>query len=260
MSTGHSDVLIYGDFACARCYLASQKADALVHRGALISWRAVEQNPHLAVAGRQHDAATRADLDQVLAVLRPRLRGGEVLPERIPGFAPKSQAAVSAYAEACGAHVADEIRGSLFTAYWLHGTNIGDPEVLRTLLAAEFLKGDATSAPIREFGYAVAMTRSPITGAAWRRVRDWRRQWLDLGAGDLPVVSDGQRVEVGDAGLAWLDDVLDQEPAPARAPVRSWRPPTTAIPPATWTTQIGDPWQRAWQLRQVDETLTQRQS
>ncbi|TWP35817.1 hypothetical protein [Leekyejoonella antrihumi] len=204
-----------------RCYLASQRVDALGRRGFELKWQS-----------------------------------GETLPKRAPAIVPKTGAAVSAYAEACGAHVADQIRRMLFTAYWRHGANIGDPEVLRTLLAATFMKGDSHSDPIWEFGYAVAMTREPITAAAWRLIRDWRSGWLELATNALPVVMCGSRVESGAAALGWLDELLCQESpvevgvggAPAAAGV--WAPPTTVIPPPAWTSQIGDPWGRAQRMRQ----------
>lgn len=165
---------------------------------------------------------------------------------------------MSAYAEACGAQVSEQVRRRLFSAYWTDGSNIGDPEVLRTLLAVTFMRGEATCDPIREFGYAVAMTRAPITGAAWRLIERWRRDFLAVGPVALPVATTSARVEVGDAALIWLDDMLAEKPSTEVAsgdtgtrssPAPPWRPPTTTTPPATWTSQVGDPWNRAWLMR-----------
>ena len=45
-------VIVYADFNCVYCYLASQRADRLVQDGkADIEWRAVEHRPRLPVTG-----------------------------------------------------------------------------------------------------------------------------------------------------------------------------------------------------------------
>jgi predicted DsbA family dithiol-disulfide isomerase len=45
-------VIVYGDFNCPYCYLASQRADRLVREGkAEVGWRAVEHRPRLPVTG-----------------------------------------------------------------------------------------------------------------------------------------------------------------------------------------------------------------
>lgn len=132
-----------------------------------------------------------------------------------PTLVPKTQAAVSAYAEGCGAEVGDEIRWLLFTAYWVDGMDIGNPAVLFALLGGTFMRGNATSEPIREWGFAVTVTGGPITTRAWHLVRDWNQEWQTLGRPDLPATVES-----------------------------AWRPPTTVHPPATWVSQMGDPWAR----------------
>lgn len=255
MGSPPSRMLVYGDFSSLRCYLASQRVDALRGRGLDPRWRAVEQHPGLSVKGRRGDEATSSAVERVRADLLTRLRVGETLPERMPDLVPNTRAAVSAYAEGCGAGVGDQIRRLLFSAYWTDGTDIGDPEVLRTLLAATFMRGEATCDPIREFGYAVAMTRAPISGAAWRRIVRWRQELRELGPEELPVVTIPPRVEAGDEALGWLEQMLGQAPStdvaadgttPSDSATSHWRPPTTALPPATWTSQVGDPWNRTW--------------
>lgn len=249
--------VLYGDFSCARCYLASQRIDELARVWVPVSWRAVEAEPMLAVTGRREDADALGAVERSLAALRPDLRPGETLPDHAVSLLPKTQAAVSAYAEAGAAGVADEIRRTLFTAYWVHGANIGNPELLRSLLAATFMRGHATSDPIREFGYAVAMTREPITGVAWRLIRDWRREWEELGRDELPVLTSGSRLETGQGALRWLAELLDRQAAAGVLPAdrdhgdlvaAGWRPPTTVTPPATWTSSVGDPWSRAGRM------------
>ena len=110
--------------------------------------------------------------NRALADARALLRPGERLPVAGPALVPKTQAAVSGYAEGCGAEVGDEIRRLLFTAYLVDGIDIGRPEVLYTLLGGTLMRGKATSEPIREWGYAVAVTRGPITSRARHLIRD----------------------------------------------------------------------------------------
>jgi 2-hydroxychromene-2-carboxylate isomerase len=250
-------LVLYSDFSCPMCYLASQRVDALTSAGVVVEWRAVEHRPELLVTGLRHDVDTGSAAERALGDARAVLRPGELLPATVPAMVPKTEAAVSAYAEACGAEVSDEIRRLLFTAYWVGGMDIGNPEVLRTLLASAFMRGNATSDPIREFGYAVAMTRGPITTQAWRLIRDWRQDWQAIGAPELPSLWDGTRIKSGERALRQLAVELSQAPAPggalegasSRAKVGSrWRPPTTVCPPATWVSQVGDPWMRALRM------------
>ena len=154
-------LVLYGDFSCATCYLASQRVDGLTRAGVAVEWRAVEHRPELPVTGLRHDVDTRSAAEHALAHSRALLRPGEQLPLAVPAMVPKTQAAVSAYAEACGAELRDEIRRLLFTAYWVDGMDIGNPELLHSLLGGTFMRGKATSNPIREFGYAATDNRPP---------------------------------------------------------------------------------------------------
>jgi hypothetical protein len=83
----------------------------------------------------------RSAVERALGDARALLRPGEQLPAAVPALLPKTRAAVSAYAEACGAEVRDEIRRLLFSAYWEGGVDIGNPLVLHTLLAGAFMRG-----------------------------------------------------------------------------------------------------------------------
>ena len=250
-------LVLYGDFSCPLCYLASQRLDALARAGGAVQWRAVEHHPELPVNGLRDDAGSSSAAGRALDNARALLRPGEQLPAAAPTMVPKTEAAVSAYAEACGAEVADEIRRLLFTAYWVDRVDIGNLEVLHTLLASTFMRGKATSDPIRESGYAVALSRGPITGQAWRLIRSWRQDWQALGAPELPTLWDGIQAESGERALRQLAAEVDQVPTPRGVPDSSvpgarvesgWRPPTTVCPPATWVSQIGDPWKRAYRM------------
>lgn len=250
--------VVYGDFTCWKCALANRRADLLRSSGHTIEWRAVESEPGLPVHGRRR---TAQELDRVVLVrneFNPQLRPGEIMPQALPDLVPKTTAAVSAYAEAVVANVAEQVRGLLFAAYWRHGTDIGNPEILRTLLAAEFMSSDATSDPIARFGYAVAMTREPITTAAWRLIREWRDDWAQLQHAQLPVVTDASGTHCGDAALERLADLLNETHAVTDgghprviSTMQDWEPLTTVDPPEAWTSQVGDPWRRAGIIRRT---------
>jgi predicted DsbA family dithiol-disulfide isomerase len=249
-------LVVYGDFSCPMCYLASQGVDALTNAGIAVQWRAVEHRPDLPVGGLRHDVDTTSAVERSLGDARALLRPGEQLPATVPALVPRTMAAVSAYAEACGAEVKDEIRRLLFSAYW-EGADIGNPTVLHTLLAGAFMRGKATSDPIRESGYAVAVTGGPITSQAWRLIRGWQQDWQALGAPELPSLWDGTRVKSGERAVRQLAVEVSQASAPegtldgagTRARVgSSWRPPTTVCPPASWVSQVGDPWRRAFRM------------
>ena len=229
----------------------------MARAGVAVHWRAVEHHPELPVNGLRNDAGSSSATKRALDDARALLRSGELLPAAAPTMVPKTEAAVSAYAEACGAEVADEIRRLLFTAYWVDRVDIGNPEVLHTLLASTFMRGKATSDPIRESGYAVALSRGPITGQAWRLIRAWSQDWQALGAPELPTLWDGTQAESGERALRQLAAGVDRAPTPRGVPDSSgpgarvesgWRPPTTVCPPATWVSQIGDPWKRAYRM------------
>jgi 2-hydroxychromene-2-carboxylate isomerase len=248
-------LVVYGDFSCPMCYLASQGVDALTNAGIAVQWRAVEHRPDLLVGGLRHDVDTLSAVERSLGDARALLRPGEQLPATVPALVPRTMAAVSAYAEACGAEVKDEIRRLLFSAYWEGGVDIGNPTVLHTLLAGAFMRGKATSDPIRESGYAVAVTGGPITSQAWRLIRGWKQDWQALGATELPSLWDGTRVKSGERAVRQLAVEVSQasaregtlDGAGTRAMVgSSWRPPTTVRPPASWVSQAGDPWRRAF--------------
>jgi len=248
---------VYGDFSCAMCYVASQGVDALTNAGISVQWCAVEHRPDLPVGGLRQDVDTLSAIERSLGDARALLRLGEQWPATVPALVPRTMAAVSAYAEACGAEVEDEVRRLLFSAHWEGGVDIGNPTVLHTLLAGAFMRGKATSDPIRESGYAVAVTGGPITSQAWRLIRDWRQEWQTLGAPELPSLWDGTRVRSGERAVRQLAVEVSQASPPEgtldRAGTRamvgsSWRPPTTVCPLASWVSQVGDPWRRAFRM------------
>lgn len=242
-------VIVYADFASPECYLASRRVDSLAAAGVPVDWRAVEEHPRQPVTGRPLDLDGQAEVEQRMAALAALLRPGEELPWTRPRLVPRTEAAVSGYAEAYGAGVADEVRRLLYAAYWVEGADIGSSEVLRRRLAGPILRGRSPSWPLREFGYAVAVSGGPITTGAWDRIHTWRDEWARLGTTALPtLVEDGGRPVTGEAALRHLGRtilrsgaVLDPDlPDPARYP------PVSLRPPQTWVTRVGGPWARAW--------------
>lgn len=250
--------VVYADFSCARCYLASQLVSRLRHHDFPIEWRAVEHEVGLPVTGRSRSVGESTEVVRVRAVAGPTAGPHGLALEDPPELIPKSTAAVSAYAEAVVGDVSDEIRDLLFSAYWTHRIDIGNPEKLRTVLAPAFMRSNATSDPIKRFGYAVAMTREPITGAAWRLRRTWRHDWQQLEQDQLPLVVEANDVYAGDEALRRLGELVQLEEREARGAGGQervdyeqlhWQPQTTVRPPEGWTSAVGDPWRRAALMR-----------
>jgi hypothetical protein len=201
-------MIVYADFNCPYSYLASMHADALLRAGYPIEWRAIERAPLLPVAGRRLDAAGQAEVDDELKTLRTLTLRSEQLPATPPAFTPNTKAAVAAYTEAVGAGVGDEVRRLLFDAYWLHGLDIGSPEVLRTLLAPVIRSGSSPAFPLREAGFAVSMARGPITASAYRRGCEWHDAWVGVGTGITPTLLDGALTVTGTTALVRMSAYL----------------------------------------------------
>lgn len=197
-------VVVYGDFNCPFSYLASRRVDVLVKAGLDVEWRAVQHAPGLPVTGQRLDAAGQAEMNAEVGVVRQLLLPDEELAVGALSLLPRTEAAVSAYAEAVGAGVGDEVRRLLFDAYWLRGVDIGSPEVLRTLLANAMRSGHSASFTVRESGYAVSTNRGPITLAAYRRICAWRCAWNELGTQTTPTLAVGRQVLAGNDALRWL--------------------------------------------------------
>jgi predicted DsbA family dithiol-disulfide isomerase len=122
-------VIVYADFNCVYCFLASQRADRLTREGtAEVDWRAVEHLPRLPVTGykpRPGEAqpggeAGEDDLAEAAQLALP----GEQLPAGPPAVISYTRAAVSAYAEAITDGIQDRLRLRLFESIWAQGRNM----------------------------------------------------------------------------------------------------------------------------------------
>jgi hypothetical protein len=238
-------LIVYADFSDPFCHLVSRRVDVLRAAGVEVDWRAVQTASRLPVTCAR-DAARLTQLSRRSDELAGLLVAGEERSSARPGFVPNTGAAVAAYAEAYGAGVADEVRRLLFALYWEHGVDIGNPNELRAPLAPVILSGSSSSDPLRRFGYAVGVSRGPITTAAWRRIRSWRGEWQQLGEADVPVVCRGTGPALsGAAGLRCLVKEMGRIDASldARRPHAVAEPPDLP-PPVGWVSEVGGRWGR----------------
>ena len=104
------NVVVYGDFNCLLCYLASQRADQLARTGtAGIEWRAVERG------------TASACWEQEVAQAEVLALPGERLPAAPAPALSSTAAAVAAYAEAITDGIQDDLRHRLVEAIWVRG-------------------------------------------------------------------------------------------------------------------------------------------
>jgi hypothetical protein len=170
-------VIIYGDFICPYSYLASQRADRLRRAGM----------------------------------------------------------AVPAYAEAVSDGIADELRGSLFRAIWARGLNWSSPheahslvtglmwpreDVAVRLASPDFpsllLRDTDMTRIVRRSGGTIALNGVPLTTAGWRRVRQWRGEWLALPSQVIPAVIGSDHIaRRGVEGLRYLAEFARTAGLPA---------------------------------------------
>lgn len=238
--------VIYGDFASPESYLASRRVDALLAAGAQVQWRAVEGEPGLPVTGRPLGSA---QIEEQIRRLGGLLLKDETLPWSAPAIVPNTQAAVAGYAEGYEAGVGADVRRLVFAAYWVEGLNIGSADVLWPRLAGAIMRGRSASYALRESGYAIAVSRTPVTLEAARRVREWRADWHDLGAPTLPaLIVDGGLPVVGETALRELEKELLRLGAPVdpALPDPGRYPSVSLRPDPYWVSQIGGRWANVW--------------
>lgn len=234
-------MIVYSDFTSPAGYLASRRVDALKVAGVQVEWRAVEARSGLPVTGSR-SGAEQTRLADGLAATRRLLLPGETLPGDVPPMLAKTEAAVSAYAEAVGAGVADDVRRLLFELYWVDGVNIGDPNALRAPLAGPFKRGHSGADALDYAGYPVSVSRGPITTDAWRHIRAWRAGWQQLGVDALPVLlAEGGLVLHGEDAVRRLGKELGYHEASVEPELDNARryPDRAVYPMPTWSSWHG---------------------
>lgn len=218
-------VIVYADFNCVFCYLASQRADRLVRDGkAEVEWCAVEHAPRLPVTGVKAPPGGDDDLAGAALLALP----GEKLPAAHPAMVTNTRAAVSAYAESVADGVQDRLRFRLFESIWSQGRNMSDPPEVRRVITDLLWPADpiylhlvSPDLPVpvlhdpdpmriaRREGGAVTVDGGPLTTAAYHRTRQWRQQWLALPEPAIPaVIGPDGGVHVGPDGLRCLAGIV----------------------------------------------------
>lgn len=235
-------LIVYGDFSCLDCYLAARRVDILAAAGVRVDFRAVEQHPELPVPGRRLSVADEDTMSERCSELQRLLLPGENLPWTMPRFTPKTEAAVSAYAESYGSPVEGDARRLLFELYWREGADIGNPNVLRGPLAGPVLRSGPDPDPLRQI--AVSVDRAPITTDAYRRIRTWQAALQKIGGPTLPVVLLGGAVLHGLDALRRLGKEISYAHAEVNPKMPDPRryPPVDVQPSASWVSQTGGQW------------------
>jgi hypothetical protein len=228
-------IVVYGDFTDALSWVASMRVDALRRSGLPVEWRAVPavHTTRVVAAPLGPDQSHR--IGDVQRWHRGSALPGEPTGWAAPAVVPWSEPAVSAHAEAVRAGIGDHVRHQLFRSYWQDRLDIGNPDVLRHLLAVPFLHGSSPCDVVVHHGYAVAIGGAPVSTAAWRLAREWRGEWARLGRPELPVVVDedttyksfeavehlGSRVRAGDPLPTTAGNPFRLPPMPLPAQHRS---------------------------------------
>ncbi len=211
------NVVVYGDFNCLLCYLASQRADHLAGTGAAgIEWRAVERG------------AASARWEQEVAQAAALALPAERLPAAPPPALSSTAAAVAAYAEAITDGIQDELRHRLFDAIWVRRQNLSSAYDVRRVVTAitwpappiyfhlaspdlplPLLHDPDPVRIVRRSGGTVALDGGPLTITGYRRCRDWQEQWLALPRQVTPaVIGPDGTVHVGADGLRCLAAIM----------------------------------------------------
>lgn len=241
-------LVVYGDFTDPLSRIASLRMDALRAVGADLEWRAVAARPTTQVLARRVDDETSRRIATVEQWWRDAALPGEATARSGVTVVPWGAPAVSAYAEAVVAGVADHVRALLFRSYWVHNADIGNPDVLRSLLALPMIHGRSPAEVHSESGYAVAISGGPLTTDGWRLIGQWRTQWRDLGRPVLPVVRDGDETLCGRDAVARLGAAISGEGLSLRPVLPAVNPhPLPPLPVAARRAGIARPGRRlAW--------------
>ena len=222
-------LIVYGDFNCPYSYLASQRVDAIMSTGqAGVEWRAVEHDPRLALTGTPSSLDPQTwerELTEVAGLAQP----GEQPPAAAPPLISNTGAAVAAYAEAVTDGVQDELRRRLFAEIWVRQRHISSPyevrQLVRDLMYPAGQQGEHLAVPDlpprtlhspqpgllpRLSGCTIAPDGGPLTTQGYRRIRQWRQEWLPGSEGAVPALTLSDGVLSGVAAVAHPADFRSQ--------------------------------------------------
>ena len=226
-------ITLVGDFADPLSFLASQRAEHIRSLGLHdVRWLAVEADRTRPTVGAPPD-------ETLVGRVRRLAAPGEAVPAsglRVPN----SRAATAAYAESFTDGVADAMRRALFDAVWVQGRNIGDPEVIRSIVFDVLnplppygdidwrIRANLPIVPLgdpdpiattRQLGFIVSSGRGPLTVTGQECIDEWRRFWRQQQTSELPLLlTDRDDVFAGEDALRWLARQLPH-PSTATAPV-----------------------------------------
>ena len=86
---------------------------------------------------------------------------------------------------------------------------------------------------VRRSGGTIAQDSGPLTTAGWRRIRQWRQEWLALPCQVIPaVIGPDQVVRPGIGGLGYLADLAGYAGLLPRLPVHAGTEPDLDARPA----------------------------
>ncbi|MGH3472277.1 MAG: DsbA family protein [Nocardioidaceae bacterium] len=256
-SENQTGLALYGDFNCPWSYLASRRAWVLADAGVPVDFRPVEHDP-LELPAASTDTQRFADLSAEMDLVTAHLLPDEHLPYALAGFVPRTKAAVSGYAETYAAGAADAAWRLLFQAFWEHAIDLGDPAVVRTLLADVIRGGHSRSDPVSEWGYSVSVSGGPVTSDAWRLARGWRAEWHGTNQKVVPIlVVPDRQVVYGKDVVQWLgEQVVSRGLDPDAEPPVVPSPRTADFVSASWATQNGGRWLRDLQTAHKPRLFT----
>lgn len=180
---------LYGDFNCPWSYLASRRAALLAGAGFAVDWRAVEHerdgDPRVESVRHERLTTVQEAMERINGTLLP----DELLPYSLAGFVPNTAAALTGYAAACTSGHGEAARQTLFEAFWCHGVDLDDEDLVGTVLTD-----------------AVGDSADGDREAALRLVDAWRTEWQALDEEVIPVVVDAGRPIFGVDAVTWLGD------------------------------------------------------
>lgn len=209
---------IYGDFTDPLSYIASLRVDALRLAQTPVQWRAVTEDSPTSTTSTPLRADRGQHLEEVMHWWRQNRLPGDRPDDEPPHFLPFGQPPLSAYAEAVVAGVDDHVRHLLFSTYFIDHEDIGNPDLLRRLLAIPMIHGRSGAAGYADQGYAVAIGGGPLTTDAWRLIRQWHTGWTGVEHDDLPLVTDGSLTLSGFDAVQHLGKLVGDQRIPPAVP------------------------------------------